>query len=51
MLNIPCDRGQYKPGSGSSVIATDGEMGSIRNFLFDDQRWTIGYLVIDVEIG
>ena len=31
--------------TGSSVIATDGEMGSIRNFLFDDQSWTIRYLV------
>jgi hypothetical protein len=34
--------------TGSSVIATDGEMGSIRNFLFDDQSWTIRYLVVDV---
>ena len=34
--------------TGSLVIATDGEMGSIRNFLFDDQSWTIRYLVVDV---
>ena len=34
--------------TGSSIIATDGEMGSIRNFLFDDQSWTIRYLVVDV---
>jgi len=33
--------------TGSSIIATDGEMGSIRNFLFDDQSWTIRYLVVD----
>ena len=33
---------------GSSVIATDGEIGYIRNFLFDDQSWTIRYLVVDV---
>jgi len=33
---------------GSSVIAADGEMGSVRNFLFDDQSWTIRYLVVDV---
>ena len=32
----------------SSVIATDGEMGSVRNFLFDEQSWTIRYLVVDV---
>jgi uncharacterized protein YrrD len=34
--------------TGSSVIATDGEMGSIRNFLFDDQSWMIRYVVVDV---
>jgi hypothetical protein len=25
----------------SSVIATDGEMGIIRNFLLDDRSWAI----------
>jgi PRC-barrel domain len=30
------------------VIATDGEIGCVRNFLFDDQSWTIRYLVVDV---
>jgi hypothetical protein len=34
--------------TGSSVTATDGEIGSIRNFLFDDESWTIRYLVVDV---
>ncbi len=34
--------------TGSSVIATDGEIGRVRNFLFDGQSWTIRYLVIDV---
>jgi hypothetical protein len=33
---------------GSSVIAADGEMGRVRNFLFDDTSWTIRYLVVDV---
>jgi hypothetical protein len=33
---------------GSPVIATDGETGSIRTFLFDDQSWKVSYLVIDV---
>jgi uncharacterized protein YrrD len=32
----------------SSVIATDGEIGTIRNFLFDGLSWTIHYLVVDV---
>lgn len=31
------------------VIATDGEIGTVDNFLFDDQSWTIRYLVINVE--
>jgi hypothetical protein len=30
------------------VIATDGEIGVVRNFLFDDISWTIHYLVVDV---
>jgi hypothetical protein len=33
---------------GSSVIATDGEMGAVRNFLFDDHSWLIRYLVVGV---
>jgi hypothetical protein len=33
---------------GSCVLATDGEMGTVRNFLFDDSLWTIRYLVVDV---
>ena len=33
---------------GPSVIAADGEMGRVRNFLFDDISWTIRYLVVDV---
>src|SRR5512137_1433454 len=34
--------------TGSSVIASDGEMGSVRNFLFDDLSWTVHFLVVDV---
>jgi uncharacterized protein YrrD len=33
---------------GSPVVATDGKMGSIRTFLFDDQSWKVRYLVVDV---
>ena len=33
---------------GSPVVATDGEMGSVRTFLFDDQSWRVRYLVVDV---
>ena len=34
--------------TGSSVIAEDGEIGVVRNFLFDGRSWTIRYLVVDV---
>ena len=33
---------------GYSSHATDGEIGSVRNFLFDDITWEIRYLVVDV---
>ncbi len=33
--------------TGASIIATDGEMGSVCNFLFDDQTWTVRYLVVE----
>ncbi len=33
---------------GARVHATDGEIGTVRNFLFDDQSWTLRYLVVDV---
>jgi uncharacterized protein YrrD len=33
---------------GSPVVASDGEMGSVRTFLFDDQSWRVRYLVVDV---
>lgn len=34
--------------TGSDVIATDGKIGKVSDFLFDDQSWTICYLVVDV---
>lgn len=33
---------------GSPVAASDGEMGSVRNFLLDDRSWMVCYLVVDV---
>ena len=33
---------------GSPVVATDGETGSVRSFLFDDQSWKVRYVVVDV---
>jgi hypothetical protein len=32
---------------GSTVQATDGEIGKALNFLFDDRTWTIRYLVVE----
>src|SRR5687767_8958197 len=32
---------------GLDIVATDGEIGSVEEFYFDDDRWTIRYLVVD----
>lgn len=32
---------------GFGIVATDGALGSVEEFYFDDERWTIRYLVID----
>jgi sporulation protein YlmC with PRC-barrel domain len=32
---------------GYAIGATDGEIGSVEDFYFDDQRWTVRYLVVD----
>jgi hypothetical protein len=32
---------------GAPIRATDGRIGSVRTFLFDDSTWTIRYLVVD----
>ena len=31
----------------ATVVATDGEIGPIKQVFFDDQRWVIRYLVVD----
>ena len=33
--------------SGYRIQATDGEMGNVEDFLFDDATWTIRYFVVD----
>lgn len=35
--------------NGARVIATDGTIGKVADFLFDDRSWTIRYLVVDVR--
>lgn len=34
--------------TGASIIEPDGELGKVRDFLFDDQSWAIRYLTVDV---
>lgn len=34
---------------GASIVATDGEIGKAHDFLFDDQSWTVRYLIVDVR--
>lgn len=31
----------------SAVGATDGAIGQVKDFFFDDQRWVVRYLVIE----
>ena len=41
MLRSLKDLERYK------VSATDGDIGSVVNFLLDDQRWVVRYLVVE----
>lgn len=34
--------------SGMAVHARDGDIGRVHSFLFDDDKWTIRYLVVDI---
>jgi hypothetical protein len=34
-----------------SVHVTDGDIGKVVNFLLDDKRWVIRYLVVDTGGG
>jgi hypothetical protein len=45
MLRCLKDLGRY------TVSATDGEIGRVVDFLLDDQRWAIRYLVVDTGGG
>jgi hypothetical protein len=33
---------------GDSILATDGPIGSVDDFYFDDNKWTVRYLVADI---
>lgn len=32
---------------GLAIRATDGEVGTVDEFLFDDQRWAVRYMVVN----
>lgn len=32
---------------GFSIVASDGEVGSVKDVLFDDEHWAVRYLVVD----
>ena len=34
---------------GAKIRATDGELGSADQFLFDDKHWTVRYIVVDTS--
>ena len=34
---------------GEKLRATDGEIGHVRDFYFDDKSWTVRYLVVDTS--
>ena len=33
---------------GYSLQAIDGEKGKVKNFLFDEDTWTVRYLEVDI---
>src|SRR2546428_4906099 len=36
---------------GLNIAATDGDIGSVKDFSFDDRTWTMRYLVVDTGSG
>ena len=34
---------------GEQLTATDGAIGNIRDFYFDDQQWTVSYLIVELS--
>lgn len=36
----------FKTLTGSTLAASDGEIGKIQEFYFDDEQWTVRYLVV-----
>ena len=34
---------------GFTIHATDGDLGTVDQFFFDDQHWTVRYLVVNTD--
>jgi len=34
---------------GSAIGATDGAVGKVKDFYFDDQAWVVRYLIVDTR--
>ena len=32
---------------GAPVLATDGEIGAVEDFFFEEDRWTVRYVLVD----
>src|SRR5690242_12653913 len=50
--NVPCPPAEVAMNNaslliGKSIDALDGEIGSVNDFYFDDQTWSVRYLVVD----
>jgi uncharacterized protein YrrD len=46
-MTQPPDAQRLKPLLGGSVLALDGDVGAISDFYFDDDSWTVRYIVVD----
>jgi len=40
-----------KDMEGATIGATDGVIGRVKDFYFDDEAWVIRYLVVDAREG
>jgi len=40
-----------KDMEGSTIGATDGIIGRVKDFYFDDEAWVVRYLVVDALEG
>lgn len=39
---------QFRTLQGCTLVASDGDVGTVREFYFEDEGWTVRYLVIEI---